>query len=205
MSILSLKGYNLYLEKKHLLKDITIDINDGERIGIIGKNGSGKTLLLRSIAGIYDYKNELKMIENFHFLSNPSTGILPLLKPKEACRRILALNNQSNFDQNYFNQLMELFDLVRFENFYFKNLSQGYKLRFQIVIFLISNCSNLIIDEFIGYGDKFVRENLIEIIDNKFRKLNTLIVATHNWDLIKKFCNRVIHIDEGKIIRDYKL
>ena len=62
-----------------------------------------------------------------------------------------------------------------------------------------------LIDEFFGFGDKFVMEKFKEILNSKLTQANSLVVASHNQQLINKFCNRIVHLDKGKIIKDEQL
>ena len=61
------------------------------------------------------------------------------------------------------------------------------------------------LDEFFGFGDKFVMAKFEEILNTKLIQANSLVIASHNQQLINKFCNRIIHLDKGKIIKDEQL
>jgi ABC-type polysaccharide/polyol phosphate transport system ATPase subunit len=62
-----------------------------------------------------------------------------------------------------------------------------------------------LIDEFFGFGDKFVMEKFKEILNSKLTQANSLVVASHNENLINRFCNRIIYLKDGNIERDEKI
>jgi ABC-type polysaccharide/polyol phosphate transport system ATPase subunit len=74
-----------------------------------------------------------------------------------------------------------------------------------MIIFFLLNFQNILIDEFVGFGDKFIVNKFYEKLSEKFIKIDTLVVASHNQNLINKFCNRVVYLEEGKIIKDEKI
>ncbi len=82
---------------------------------------------------------------------------------------------------------------------------KGFQLRVQIVAYLMMQFDHALIDEFFGFGDKFVMAKFEEILNTKLIQANSLVIASHNQQLINKFCNRIIHLDKGSIIKDEQL
>lgn len=197
---------NLFVNKKHLLKNISFNINKNDKIGIIGKNGSGKTLLLRSLAGIYFLNNTIINDKiDFYFLSSPSTGTHWSLSLYDNAKRIFYFNNQNFFPKNSFLYYLNKFDLIKYVNSPYKILSQGQRVRFQIIIFYLMKFKNILLDEFIGFGDKYLLDDFKIKLYSKLSSSNCLLIASHNMKLIHRFCNRIIKIDEGTIVDDYKI
>jgi ABC-type polysaccharide/polyol phosphate transport system ATPase subunit len=64
---------------------------------------------------------------------------------------------------------------------------------------------NLLIDEFFGFGDDIVQDKFQEILKDKYRTVDSLVVASHNQKIIKTVCNRIIKLDQGRIIEDYRI
>ena len=204
--ILKTSNLNLILNNKIILKDINFTLNDNDRVGVIGKNGAGKTMFLRSIAGIYHFPKE-NLIKNnyFYFISNPNLLCLPNLNSFENLNRTLMFFNHLKIDQEEINNLFRIFEMDKYYHIRFKHLSQGYKLRLQMIIFLTLNFDNLIIDEFITFFDKKLQDKISGLIDDKYSNLKSLIVASHNEKLIEKYCNRIVEIDRGSIVKDEKI
>ena len=205
--IVNIQSLSLYLKNHQILNNIDLQVSHGDKVGLIGPNGSGKTSLLRVLAGIYKdvqfdtYQNDI----NYFFLSSPGSVTSPFLNIINNIKRIFYFYKIHQYDQNKLNLLLEEFQLTQYLNYKLSELSQGYQLRVQIVAYLMMNFQNALIDEFFGFGDKFVMERFDNQLTDKLHQTSSLIIASHNMDLIHKFCNRIIEIDKGSIINDYRI
>lgn len=204
--IIRLSDVSLTLNKKLILKNLNLEIKSNDKIGLIGSNGSGKTVLLRLLAGIYkSYSGNITQINDFFFLSTPGAGSHPSLKLVDNIKRILSFHGIDTLEKSKLNQLIYNFELSDYVNYQFKDLSQGYKLRISMVIFFLLNFKNVLIDEFFGFGDKFIINKFQAELNQKYENSDCLVVASHNINLINKFCNRIIEIEKGSIINDYRI
>ena len=204
--ILTTNNLDLTLNQKLILNSINLQIEKGDRIGLTGKNGSGKTILLRTLAGIYPVqKSMLQSKINFFFLSTPGTVAMQRFKSRDNIKRILMFHNQNTYKEQLFLNLCEEFEFNDYIDHEFIRLSQGYRLRLQIIAFLLMDFHNLLIDEFFGFGDNIVQEKFQEVLKDKYRQVDSLVVASHNQKIIKTVCNRIIKLDQGRIIEDYRI
>ena len=204
--ILKTNNLNLILNRKLILNSINLKIENGDRIGLTGKNGSGKTILLRTLAGIYPVQKDMLISQiKFFFLSTLGTATSPRFKSRDNIKRILMFHNQNTFSEEVFINLCEQFVFNDYIDHEFIRLSQGYRLRLQIIAFLMMDFQNLLIDEFFGFGDNVVQEKFQEVLKDKYRTVDSLVVASHNQKIIKTVCNRIIKLDQGRIIEDYRL
>ena len=203
--MIQIKNLNIFLNKRKVLNDINLNINFGDCIGLVGSNGSGKTILLRSISNIYK-NNSITYTKNekIKYIGSLNVGTNSSLSIVENIIRILRFHGVKNINLKEISHLISEFGLDRFKNHIFGELSQGYRLRVQIIAFLLIQYNALCLDEFIGFGDKYIIRNFKEVLNNKL-KSNILIIASHNMDLIQKFCNRIVEIDNGSIINDYRI
>lgn len=203
--MIRIKNLNVSLNKRKVLNNINLNINFGDCIGLVGANGSGKTILLRSISNIYK-NNSITYTENekIKYIGSLNVGTNSSLTILENINRILRFHGIRNINLKKISLLISEFDLDKFKNHFFGELSQGYRLRVQIIAFLLIEYNALCLDEFIGFGDKYILRNFKEVLSNKL-KSNILIIASHNMDLIHKFCNRIIEINDGSIINDYRI
>ena len=205
--ILNIQNLSLYLKKHQILKNIDLQVSRGDKVGLIGPNGSGKTSLLRVLAGIYKdvkfdtYQNDI----NYFFFSSPGVVTSPFLNIINNIKRIFYFYKIYQYDQNKLNSLLKEFQLNQYLDYQLSELSQGYQLRVQIVAYLMMNFQNALIDEFFGFGDKFVMEKFEQQLKNKLYDTNCLVIASHNINLINQFCNRIIYLDNGQIVKDDKL
>jgi len=204
-SIISARIHNFTLHQKTILSDIHIEVHKGDRIGVIGPNGAGKTVLLRVLSGIYKLQPHEGQVIHHHnpfFIGNLQTGTNPLLSVYDNINLILLYNGTdlAQIDPSHFIKHVEQLQLQDYLNIPFNHLSQGYKLRVQLLVFLLLQKKYLILDEFFGFGDKFVREYFASLVSEKMNFINSLVLATHNQKIIDQFCNKVISIEKGKIL-----
>ncbi len=204
--VVSLHQLSLSLKNHLVLQDITFDIYEGDKIGLIGPNGGGKTTLLRVLAGIYkNFSGLLDVKANYFFLSSPGSVTSPHLKIIDNIKRIFYFYNISSYDEKQLLHYLEEFQLTQYLTYDLSELSQGFQLRVQIVAYLMMQFDHALIDEFFGFGDKFVMAKFEEILNTKLIQANSLVIASHNQQLINKFCNRIIYLDKGKIIKDERI
>ena len=190
----------------HALKDINLNIKKGERIGLMGPNGCGKTTLLKTIGGIF----------------YPSSGSIDVkLKPFSLFDINMGLNVEATGVENIYilgylrgfakqeisNRLaaiIEFSELNEFAHLPVNTYSSGMKIRLATSIALEIEPKLLLIDEFFGAGDdNFQKKSKIALRD-KIHKIDVLIFASHNLDIIKSICNRIITLKKGEIVEDIK-
>lgn len=187
-----------------VLKNVSFKVQSGEKLGIIGTNGSGKTSLLRLIAGTYTAT---------HGFTSVTGSVQPLISLG------LGLNGDDTLIDNIVTmlvidgmeigtarllapELLEEVGLSEFANFQYKNLSSGMQMRANFSVILSSNPEILLIDEFFGAGDKnfidHARAKMVSFIENS----GIFIFSSHSRELIEKFCRRVIILERGEITFD---
>lgn len=190
--------------EKWCLRDITFDINAGERVGIIGENGAGKTSLLKLIAG----------------LSAPSIGRVDVQGTVNA---VLSLDTEFNaeltgyenifhhfelrgYDRERINQLTD--EIIEFsglsEHIYrqFKTYSNGMKARlaFSCVTAIVPDV--LLIDETLSVGDAGFVNKCKQRISNMIHSGTTVMVVSHDLTAIEEICERVIWLHHGELKAD---
>ena len=117
--IVKIRNLSLYLKNHQILNNIDLQVSQGDKVGLIGPNGSGKTSLLRVLAGIYKdvqfdtYQNDI----NYFFLSSPGTVTSPFLNVINNIKRIFYFYKIHQYDQNKLNLLLEEFQLTQYLNY----------------------------------------------------------------------------------------
>jgi ABC-type polysaccharide/polyol phosphate transport system ATPase subunit len=195
------------ISKKIVLENISFDVEEKEIIGLIGKNGAGKSTLLRVIAGIYK-KNDGKLKTNGEvtYLNGFNTGLKDRLTMKEnifLMGSILGLSQKQI--KNKFEEIVEFSGLG--ENSYDKiyQFSDGMiaRLAFSITIHCLKqNTPDIILLDEIIFGssaDLEFQERAITKMEELIKSGATVIISSHNLELIKKYCSKVIWLDKGKI------
>ncbi len=195
-------------KKFWVLKDISFTANAGEIIGIIGKNGSGKSTLLRTIAGIYN-KNRGDIITHGKLVSliGMDKGLDLRLSAKDniyRCCSILGLNNKEI--KKRFNEIIAFAELKNFVYTKLYQFSSGMisRLAFSIAIHSIKkeNIDILLLDEVFSVGDEEFRTKCSKKINELVKSGATVLIVSHELEMLKKICNRIIWMDGGAIKRD---
>ena len=217
------KDYELTKDNKvSALKDVSLEINKGEFVAIIGKSGSGKSTLLNLIScmdsrysGNYYLYDELMnnknkkqlasirnskfgfIFQNFNLLSK-MTGFenieVPLIYKKVPKKKRKEIIEKIAKD-------LDIFDRLDHTP---KELSGGEQQRVAIARALVTNPDVILADEPTGALDVKTGEQILKILEDLNNKGKTVIIVTHDLDLAKR-CKRVISISDGKILSDKRV
>lgn len=215
------KQYNLRLKKPTLieniynkgrnntiwaLKDINLKISKGEKIGIIGPNGAGKTTLLEIISGI-TIPTTGKLETNCKIVSliDLDAGFHPDLTGREnLLLNGLLVEMSKNYLAKKTNSIIKFAELEKFIDSPLSTYSSGMSLRLGFSIAIHSEFDTLVLDEHISVGDHHFQEKSLKMIKKIINKDKTLILVSHQLNLLLQYCDRLIWIDYGKIMKDGK-
>ena len=200
------------------LKNINLNIEQGEFVAIVGQSGSGKSTLLHLIGGvdipssgevIIDGKNIYKLKEKeLSILRRRKIGfvfqffnLIPVLTAEENIEMPVLLDNEK-IDKKYMNELLRILGLEERKNNYPSQLSGGQQQRVSIGRALANKPSIILADEPTGNLDSKNSKEVLELLKYCTKKYNqTLILITHDINIAKS-ADRVITIEDGEIISD---
>lgn len=200
------------------LKNINLNIEQGEFVAIVGQYGSGKSTLLHLIGGvdipssgevIIDGKNIYKLKEKeLSILRRRKLGfifqffnLIPVLTAQENIEMPVLLDNEK-IDKKYMNELLRILGLEERKNNYPSQLSGGQQQRVSIGRALANKPSIILADEPTGNLDSKNSKEVLELLKYCAKKYNqTLILITHDINIAKS-ADRVITIEDGEIISD---
>ena len=186
------------------IDDISIEIMPGERIGLLGSNGAGKSTFLRTLAGVYiPQSGQLSVRGDVSSIFDVSVGLDPDVSgydniPLLMASRGIELNRLSEIrkDVEDFTELGEaLFRPIR-------TYSQGMRLRIAFAVATAQKADVLLVDEIVGVGDQTFREKSKLRIDNLMKGSGTLVLASHSSNYLKSYCTRGLVFQKGKIVFD---
>ncbi len=189
---------------KPVLQNINLEVKKGERIGVIGANGGGKSTLLRLLAGIYPpTTGKIDVRANAKGLFDISYGMMPDATGLENIYlRGLQMGLSMKEIRSMVTEVVEFSGLEQYINLPQNTYSAGMRLRLAFSISTSIRPDILLLDEWIGAGDadfrKKVASRLKELMDNS----KVLFLASHNNNIISQFCNRCIVLEKGKITFD---
>ncbi len=189
------------------LSKINLTIMKGERIALIGHNGSGKSSFLRLISGIYmPSKGFMKTDVDVYPMLQKTFLTSPELTGIDACKAHYLLKNHSlvGFDI-FLNEIIDFSGLGSYISLPIKTYSEGMSARLIFSILTSSPHDCLAIDEGFGTGDSDFCDRAEERMKKFMDSAATLFLASHSEELLKQFCNRGIVFSHGSIVYDGQL
>jgi teichoic acid transport system ATP-binding protein len=186
------------------LNNINFDIKKGETVGIIGKNGSGKSTLLKILTGVLTpTSGTTKVNGRISSLLELGAGFNPELTGLENIYFNGTLMGYSRKDMHSrVEQIIEFADIGDYIDQPVKTYSSGMFVRLAFATAINVEPDVLIIDEALSVGDIAFQLKCFDRF-NKFKESGkTIIFVTHALDAIIKYCNRVIVLNEGKLVSD---
>lgn len=199
--------------EKVVLDDISFEIRKGEIVGLLGKNGAGKTTILKSILGIKSYENGDILYNNISLKRNPNLvnefgaliecSFLDYVTAEENIRLLLMANDRFN-NKNIKEMIDNTFKLVGLENAKKLKVNQysfGMKQRLGLVQAILFGKQFMMLDEpFVGL-DPIGKEIIKNEIVRKAKSENACVLfSSHDLEDVQEICDRVIMIDGGKCI-----
>jgi len=184
------------------LNNISFSVKHGEMFGIIGRNGSGKTTLMRIIAGIYiPDSGNVDVTGKLSPLLQIGTGFQDdLIAAENIIMNGLLLGFSKSEIKEKIDGIIKFAGLENFTNLKLKNYSSGMKARLAFSTAMHVDPDILLADEILSVGDITFRKKSFETFLKFKEKNKTIIFSSHNLGVIKKLCDRVLLLDEGKNI-----
>ena len=201
--LVTIKNLQVYYGRQLALEiDRPLEINKGERIGIIGSNGAGKSTFVKTMLGLTSYKGriqtELKpeqMAAHLQFNDYVSTM---------SVRHVLETLLDTSISKN--SRLQELITYFEFEEClkkHYKSLSGGQKQRLTIIMVMMQDAPLTFYDEVTSGLDFETRQRLMERLLKWYEgKSNTLCIVSHYYEELELLANKLLILDQGKVV-DY--
>ena len=205
MELLECKNLSKNFDNKKILKDVNLIIPRGKIVGLLGKNGQGKTTLLKLINDLLTPTSGKVLIEGKH------PGV-------ESKRIISYLPERTYLDKemkvidtlNYFKEFYDNFDIEKAKkllkdldldiNSKISKMSKGMQEKLQLILVMSREADLYILDEPLGGVDPATRDYILDTILSNFKEGSSVIISTHLISDIERILDEVIFIDKGKII-----
>lgn len=205
MKLLTVNGLYKSYDKKEVLKDINFDISSGKIVGLLGKNGMGKTTLIKLINDLLT-KDKGSIKVNGKEIGVESKKIISYLPERTYLnKQMTALevikyfdDFYDNFDSNKAKKLLE--DLNIDVNLKLSKMSRGMQEKVQLVLVMSRKAKLYILDEPLAGVDPATRDYILDTILNNFNKDASIIISTHLISDIERILDEVIFINDGKIV-----
>ena len=201
----NLKSYIIHFRKMRLyeefyaLKNINLEIKAGEFLGIIGRNGTGKSTLLKIIAGIlHPTSGDVSVKGKISPFLELGVGFNPELTARENVflySSIIGLSRRDVVDK--FSQIVAFSELERFVDSPLKNFSSGMQVRLAFSVAIQSDAPILLVDEVLAVGDAPFQQKCFPVFDKFKAEGKTIVFVSHDMESIKRFCDRVAYLRSG--------
>ena len=200
----TLRGIKGYV-KQDVLNGVSFNVKKGEFLGIVGRNGSGKSTLLKVLSKIYvPDSGSIKINGSLVPFIELGVGFNPELTGKENVYLNGAMLGFSNSEMDeMYDDIVSFAELEPFMHQKLKNYSSGMQVRLAFSIAIRARGDILILDEVLAVGDAAFQEKCNQYF-SELKGKQTVILVTHDMENVKRFCDRAILLENGKIVKDGK-
>jgi len=186
------------------LKDVNFEINQGDRVGIMGHNGAGKSTLLKILSRITEpSKGQIKIRGRVASLLEVGTGFHPELSGRENIFLNGAILGMSRIEiKKKFDEIIAFAEIEKFLDTPVKRYSSGMYVRLAFAVAAHLEPEILIIDEVLAVGDVAFQKKCLGKIEDVGKQGRTVLFVSHNLGVLQNLCSRGILLKAGKIIAD---
>lgn len=186
------------------LDDVSFTLKDGDRVGLLGHNGSGKSTMLRLLGGIYEPTvGTLKISGEIGSLIDISLGIDAEATGRENIYIRAALLGMSKSEiRDKIDEIIEFSELGDFIDMPLRTYSTGMHMRLAFTVSTVVRPEILLMDEWLSVGDENFKHKAEQRMTALVQTSNILVIASHSRELILQTCNRVLWLEHGKVRMD---
>lgn len=209
---INLENVNKTINGSCILKNINVKIEKGSCCGFVGRNGCGKTMLLRTVAGYMSTDGEVecdgKIVGNGKFIKNAGLiiGETDFISGMSGYNNLKALAQiNSKVDDERINEVLRAVGLFEAKDKKYRKYSLGMKQRLRIAQAIMEYPEILILDEPFNGLDKTGCTEIMQLLEQLKKEKVTILLTSHNDSDIKRLCDKVYEMDNGKIINEVNI
>lgn len=186
------------------LSNISLEIHDNERVGLLGHNGAGKSTLLRVLGKVYTPSSGIaeingkvgSLIDISLGIDSEATGVENIF-----LRGALLGIPKRKIEQELGN-IIEFSELGEFINMPVRTYSTGMHMRLAFAVSTMISPDILLMDEWLSVGDQYFQSKAEKKLSELVNRSNILVIASHSRELLEKCCERAIWLEHGSIVMD---
>ena len=186
------------------LRHVSFEVHSGEAIGVVGRNGQGKSTLLKLVAEvILPDEGRVHVAEGVAPLIEITGGFVDDLSVRDNVYLTAGLHGMTRAEiAERFDEIIDFAEIRDFLDTPYKHLSSGMKVR--IAFSVISRLEEpiILVDEVLAVGDKGFREKCYRRIEELLAGGRTLFFVSHNEKDLRRFCTRGLYLDAGALVLD---
>ncbi len=186
------------------LRDVSFAVEPGESIGVVGRNGQGKSTLLKLVAGVLiPDEGRVRVSGGVAPLIEITGGFVGDLTVRENVRLTSGLHGMPRAEvARRFDGIIDFAELGDFVDTPYKHLSNGMKVRLAFSVVSQLEEPILLVDEVLAVGDRAFREKCYRRIDELLADGRTLFFVSHSERDLRRFCTRGLYLDKGRLALD---
>lgn len=202
---IKLARHELFFEEFRALKHISFDVHRGEVVGLVGTNGSGKSTMLKIIAGVLEPSEGVVVT---HGTISPLIELGAGFDYELTARENIYLNGAllgytKEFIDTNFDEIIDFAELNDFADMPLKNFSSGMVARIAFAIATITEPDILIVDETLSVGDVFFQQKCERRIQHFIESGDvTVLFVSHSMEQVERICQRAVWIEKGDLRMD---
>ncbi|QIM18708.1 ABC transporter ATP-binding protein [Leucobacter coleopterorum] len=186
------------------LRDVSFDVRRGEAIGVVGRNGQGKSTLLKIVAGVlFPDEGTVNVHGGVAPLIEITGGFVGDLTVRDNVQLTAGLHGLSKKQiAARFDSIIDFAGAADVIDTPFKHLSSGMKVRVAFAVVSQLDEPVLLVDEVLAVGDKAFRAKCYDRIEELLKEEKTLFLVSHNERDLRRFCTRGLYLNAGKLVLD---
>lgn len=191
-----------FTEPFYALRDVSFTINQGETVAIVGRNGSGKSTILKLIAGVMaPTTGDVRVYGRVSPLIELGAGFHPDLTGRENIHLNASILGMSAKEiKQQFQAIVDFAELWDFIDTPVKRYSSGMYIRLGFSVAVHSEPGILLVDEVLSVGDTYFQEKCLAKMHEFQTRGTTMVLVSHSMDLVQRFCERALFIHGGRLV-----
>lgn len=186
------------------LRNVSFDVTAGEAIGVVGRNGQGKSTLLKLVAEVMlPDEGTVHVGQGVAPLIEITGGFVDDLSVRDNVYLTAGLHGMTKSEiSERFDEIIAFAEIERFIDTPYKHLSSGMKVRIAFAVISRLEEPIILVDEVLAVGDKAFREKCYRRIEELLNGGRTLFFVSHNERDLRRFCSRGLYLDKGELVID---
>ncbi|HEY4206633.1 MAG TPA: ATP-binding cassette domain-containing protein [Puia sp.] len=188
-------------KKVHAVNTLDLEVYRGECVGLLGRNGCGKSTLVKLLAGVYPADSGHIEIYGTTLLMNLGVGMSQELTAREniyVSSSVLGLKIKAI--DSVFDTIVDFAEIRDFVDTKVKFFSSGMMARLAFSIAVNAGADIMFLDEIFAVGDVKFREKAIKVFESSWIEGKTVILVSHSMDVIEKYCTRAAFMRQGELV-----
>lgn len=201
--VINLLKHKLFFDEFWALQDVSFEVKKGDSLGLVGTNGSGKTTMLKLVAGIMKpTKGKVTTEGSIAPLFAMGTGFDSSLSARENIFLVGSMRGYSKkYMQKHFDEIIDFAELENFVDVPLRNYSSGMSSRLAFAIATLVKTDILIADEVLAVGDAKFKKKSEDRMAKMMKNGVTILFVSHSSAQVRKVCKNAIWLDHGKLIK----